>query len=232
MPFWANSWSRSIAIVRMQMRHKNTHKHMKMHNNYTSGSRRPRATRLCRIGALGRCFRPNHASMPTVATRTCGTGKIARATGNQTRAGVICMPRVHSSSAGPGRRDLASRSARMQCQTDASPFGHVMGLHVVEKRAHHTISSTRSRQMHAADELWSGAGRGTRNAGARGMLAAACLTRACVATVGLRLTSSVYHIFAMDRWRLPQTPSSSRRHRRRGRDWTGGTVRAKDMCSF
>jgi len=153
-----------------------------MHSSSTRGRRRPRAMRLCRLGELGRCFRPNHASMPTDAARTSGVGEIAHATGNQTRAVVKCMLRVHLSSAEPGRCDFAARRARMQCQTDASPFGHVIGLSSVEKRAHHTISSTHSRRMHDADVLWRGTARGTRNTRARGMLAVACLMCASVAS--------------------------------------------------
>ena len=152
--------------------------------------------RLCRLGALDRCSRPNHAvhaSMPREAERTSGVGKIARAAGNQTRAGVTCRPRVHSSSAGRGRHDFAARRARRQCRTDASPFRHVIGLSLAEKRAHHTISSTRSRQMHATDELWCGAAWGTRNVRARGMLALACLSRASVVTVGFGLIKCIPH---------------------------------------
>ncbi len=84
------------------------------------GRRRSRAMRLRRAGAIGRRIRPNHASMPQDAARSSCVGKIARATRNQTHPAAKCMSRVHSSSAGRGRRVFTAWHARWQCQTDAS----------------------------------------------------------------------------------------------------------------
>ena len=100
------------------------------------GRRRLRAMRLRRAGAIGRRIRPNHASMPQDAARSSRVGKITRATRNQTHPAAKCILRVHSSSAGRGRRVSAARRAWRQCKTDALQVGHIVELHIIEKRSH------------------------------------------------------------------------------------------------
>ena len=141
------------------------------------GCRRSRTTRLRLLGALGRRFRPSHASTPRDAARSSGVGKIARATRNQTHPAVKCTPRAQSSSAGRGRRVFAACRARRQCKTDASQVGHIVEPRIIEKRSRIKKTKTRSRQMHTCTVLKQRGAQGTRNTRARDALAAADLTR-------------------------------------------------------
>jgi hypothetical protein len=117
------------------------------------------------------------ALMPKDTARCRGVGELARATRNQTHPAAKCMSRVHSSSAGRGRRVFAACRAWRQCKTDAWQVGHIVELRIIEKHLHTKKTNTRSRQTHTCDVLQRRSTRGTQNTRARDTLAASDLTR-------------------------------------------------------
>jgi hypothetical protein len=143
---------------------RDTHTHAETRQIHTAdpcGCRGARAMRLGRAGSLASAKCTKHASMPQDAARSSRVGKIARATRNQTHPAAKCILRVHSSSAGRGRRVSAARRAWRQCKTDALQVGHIVELHIMKTRSHIEKTNMRSHQSILLTN-WSGAAHGGR----------------------------------------------------------------------